>query len=106
MWSAAELHAQSGSMFNQRDDQYRLLGLKRAKEMFETARKEYERQQQLFAKGLISQAELDRIHSNFSDAEVNYQQSLLAVLFEQQYVTVAKAVKYQTKNGMKHVRLT
>ncbi len=105
--SCAEiLHAQSGSMFNQRDDQYRLLGLKRAKEMFETARKDYERQQQLFAKGLISQAELDRAHSYFSDAEVNYQQSLLAVLFEQQYVTVDKAVKYQTKNGIKHVRLT
>ncbi|HEV8539443.1 MAG TPA: NEW3 domain-containing protein [Bacteroidota bacterium] len=102
----AELHGQSGSMFNQRDDQYRLLGLKRAKEMFETARKDYERQQQLFAKGLISQAELDRGHSSYSDAEVNYQQSLLAVLFEQQYVTVAKAVKYQTKTGIKHVRLT
>ena len=74
--------------------------------MFETARKDYERQQLLFGKGLISQAELDRAHSNFSDAEVNYQQSLLAVLFEQQYVTVVKAVKYQTKNGTKHVRLT
>lgn len=95
----------SGSMFNQRDDQYRVLGLKRAKEAFETAKKDYERQKLLFDKGLISQAELDRNRANFADAEVNYQQSLLAVLFEQQYVTVVKAVKYQSQDGTKRVRL-
>jgi len=100
------LYAQgSGNMFNQRDDQYRVLGLKRAKEAFETAKKEFDRQKMLFEKGLISQAELDRSHAYFADAEVNYQQSLLAVLFEQQYVTIAKAVKYQAKDGTKHVRL-
>jgi hypothetical protein len=100
------LSAQSSSMFNQRDDQYRVLGLKRAKEVYETAKNEYERQKMLFEKGLISQAELDRAKSYFADAEVNFQQSLLAVLFEQQYVTVAKAIKYQAKSGIKHVRLT
>src|ERR1051326_6314801 len=100
------LRAQSsGSMFNQRDDQYRVLGLKRAKEAYETAAKEYDRQKMLFEKGLISQAELDRNRANFADAEVNYQQSRLAVLFEQQYVTVVKAVKYQSPDGTKRVRL-
>ena len=34
----------TGSMFNQRDDQYRVLGLKRAKEVYETARKDFDRQ--------------------------------------------------------------
>jgi hypothetical protein len=34
------------------------------------------------------------------------EQSLLAVLFETQYVTVLRAIKYQAKDGMKHVRLT
>lgn len=97
--------AQLGTMFNQRDDQYRLLGLKRAKELYETSRKDYDRQKQLFEKGLISQSDLDRSYSTFADAEVNYQQSLLAVLFEQQYVTVSRAVKYQQKDGAKHVRL-
>jgi hypothetical protein len=93
-------------MFNQRDDQYRILGLKRAKEAYETAKKDFERQKTLFEKGLISQAELDRARSYSADAEVNYQQSLLAVLFEQQYVTVVKAIKEQGKEGTKHVRLT
>jgi uncharacterized membrane protein len=91
--------------YNQRDDKYRLLGLKRAKEVYETARRDYERQNDLYAKGLISQAELDRGRSVFADAEVNYQQSLLAVLFEAQYVSVARAVKFKTQEGANHVRL-
>jgi hypothetical protein len=96
-------HAQVN--YNQRDDQYRLLGLKRAKEAYEYARAEYEQKQKLFEKNLISKLELDRSRNLFADAEVNYQQSLLAVLFEKQYVAVAKAVKYQNKDGRKHVRL-
>jgi hypothetical protein len=97
---------QNYNPFNQRDDEYRLLGLKRAKESYEVARAEYERKQELFRKKMITQAELDRAHNVFADAEVNYQQSLLAVLFEQQFVSVSKAVKYQADDGTKHVRLT
>ncbi|UCD18073.1 MAG: hypothetical protein JSV44_03960 [Candidatus Zixiibacteriota bacterium] len=92
--------------FNQRDDQYRLLGLKRAKEAYEVARAEYERQQKLYERDLITQAELDRARMTFSDAEVNYQQSLLAVLFEEQYISVSSAIKYHGADGSKHVRLT
>ncbi len=91
--------------YNQRDDKYRLLGLKRAKEVYESARRDFDRQKELFTKGLISQAELDRLRSTFADAEVNYQQSLLAVLFEAQYVSVARAVKYKTKEGGNHARV-
>jgi hypothetical protein len=92
-------------MFNQRDDQYRLLGLKRAKEAYEVARSEYERQKTLFEKELITQVELDRARGIFSDAEVNYQQSLLAVLFEEQYISVQSAIKYHDESGLKHVSL-
>ncbi|TFH65215.1 MAG: hypothetical protein E4G91_03300, partial [Candidatus Zixiibacteriota bacterium] len=86
--------AQSSSFFNQRDDKYRLLGLKRAKEAYETSRSEYERYKDMYDRQLVAAAELERVRSTYRDAEVNYQQSLLAVLFEQQYVTVASAVKY------------
>ncbi|HEX9007334.1 MAG TPA: hypothetical protein VF889_08560, partial [Bacteroidota bacterium] len=102
---SGSLPAQTGSLFNQRDDKYRVLGLKRAKEIYDVARRDYERQKDLFNRRLISQAELDRAQGQFADAEVNYQQSLLAVLFEQQYVTIEKAVKYQGRDGAKHVRL-
>ena len=99
-------YAQSGTFFNQRDNTYPLLGLKRAKEAYETARDDYERQKALFDKQLISRQELDRVYRNYSDAEVNYQQSLLAVLFEQQYVIISRAVKYQSQGNRKRVRLT
>ncbi len=98
--------AQNSNPFNQRDDKYRLLGLKRAKEAFEVARAEYQRQEEMFKRDLITRADLDRARNIFSDAEVNYQQSLLAVLFEEQYVSVDGAVKYQARDGRKHVRLT
>ena len=92
--------------YNQRDDKYRLLGLKRAKEAYETAKRDYDRQAEMHVRQLISQAELDRARNTVADAEVNYQQSLLAVLFEQQFVSVARAVKYQGPDGSKHIRLT
>ena len=91
--------------YNQRDDQYRLLGLKRAKEAYEVTRAEYERQKSLFEKGLIAQVDLNNARNRFADSEVNYQQSLLAVLFEKQYVSVSRAVKFQTKDGRKRVRV-
>jgi hypothetical protein len=100
-----EATAQTGTFYNQRDDKYRVLGLKRAKEAYEVAKKEYERQTELFTRGLIAQSELERAKGNFADAEVNFQQSLLAVLFEQQYVSITRAVKFQTPDGTRHVRL-
>ncbi len=98
--------AQSGNFFNQRDDEYRLLGLKRAKEAFDVARAEYERQQTLYDRDLISQVRLEQARAVFADAEVNYQQSLLAVLFEKQYISVQSAIKYHGPDGTRRVRLT
>jgi len=100
------IHAEAQTNYNSRDDKFTVLGLKRAKEAYEYARAQYEQNKQLFDKQLISKLELDRSRNIFSDSEVNYQQSLLAVLFENQYVTVSKAVKYQARDGRKHVRLT
>ncbi len=102
---ATSVGAQSGTFFNERDDQYRLLGLKRAKDAFDLARSQLDRQQEIFSAGLLSQSRLDETRRAWSEAEVNYQQSLLAVLFEQQYVAVMEAVKYQADDGRKHVRL-
>ncbi len=96
--------AQDGSFFNQRDDQYTFLGLKRAQDAYQIAALGFERQRSLHAEDLISEAALDRARSGLSEAEVNYQQSILAVLFETQYVSVQKAVKYQGGSG-KRVRL-
>lgn len=102
----APAFSQTGTTFNQRDDKYTLLGLKRAKQAYETTKAELERQQTLFDKNLINKVDLEIVRNRFIDAEVNYQQSLLAVLFEDQYITISKAVKYQADDGAKHARLT
>lgn len=106
IWATQAVDAQSNAPFNQRDDQYRLLGLKRAKEVYEVARADFERQRELHDKGYITSVELEKARREYADAEVNYQQSLLAVLFEEQFVSIADAVKYQAADGSRHVRLT
>jgi len=102
----AGLFAQSSTNFNQRDDEYTMLGLKRAKAAFEMADADYIRLLKLYDEGFVAEQEIIRAKQMRSDAEVNYQQSLLAVIFEDQYVSVEKAVKYQKKDGSKHVRIT
>jgi hypothetical protein len=101
-WAA---QAQQGTFFNERDDQYLLLGLKRAKISYEASRSEYDRQQELFEQELISEASLERSEINFVEAEVNYQQQMLAVLFEAQYVTVQSAMKYQGEGTENRISL-
>ena len=98
--------AQTYNPFNQRDDTYTLLGLKRARQAYETTRAELDREQSLYDRGLSSDVALERARNAFTDAEVNFQQSLLAVLFEEQYITVSKAVKYRAADGTKRARLT
>ena len=98
--------AQTSNTFNQRDDTYTLLGLKRAKADFDAVKADYDRQKELFDKGMIDAVALEKAHNSYVYAEVNYQQSLLTVLFEAQYVSITKAVKYQGKDGHKHARIT
>jgi len=96
---------QQGTFFNERDNQYLLLGLKRAKVTYEASRSDYARNQEMFDQELISQAELDMSHINFTEAEVNYQQQMLSVMFEAQYVTVQSAMKYEGVGTTNRIRL-
>ena len=82
---AAPALAQSGTPFNERDDQYRLLGLKRAQSAYQLAKDTYERQLNLVDQGVVPERDLDAARQALNEAEVNFQQSLLAVVFEQQY---------------------
>lgn len=97
--------AQAG-YYNPKDDEYRLLGLRRAQQAFEAARSEMDRQQELFNKQLIAEAQFEEVRRRYAAAEVDYHQSLLAVIFEQQYVSIDRAVKFQDEEGRKRVRLT
>ncbi|MBN2418546.1 MAG: hypothetical protein JXL81_04125 [Deltaproteobacteria bacterium] len=99
--------AQGGSSFyNPQDEKYLLLGLKRAKENYEYAKKEFERNKVLFSEGQLAQSRYDESQKLYSAAEVDYQQQLLSILFENQYVTITNAVKYSSEKGEKIVRIT
>lgn len=91
---------------NARDDSYPLLGLKRAKSSYDRTKSELERQKELFNKDLISRERYEMALNTYQDAEVNYQQSLLVLLFEQQFVSIKRAVKSQDENAKKQVRVT
>jgi uncharacterized membrane protein len=106
LFSPTPSFAQQADGYNPRDDQYLLLGLKRAKDDFELKKKDYDRNKSLFEEGHISQEAFNRIEKQFTDAEVNYQQMMLSIIFENQYVTISNAVKYSSDSGEKIVRIT
>ncbi len=91
---------------NARDDSYPLLGLKRAKSTYERAQSELSRIEELYKKDLVSLQDYENAKNTFADAEVNYQQSLLVLLFEQQFVSISNAVKNQDESGRKTVKVT
>lgn len=99
-------YSQQGTYYNPRDDQYKLLGLKRALDAYNIAKAEFERTKTLFDRGLASKAERDRGERDFREAEVNYQQSFLAVIYERRYISIQRAVKSQLPNGQRRVRIT
>lgn len=98
--------SQQGTYYNPRDDQYKLLGLKRALDAYNIAKSDFERTKTLFERGMSSKVELERSDRTFREAEVNYQQSFLAVIYERRYISIEKAVKSQLPNGQRRVRIT
>ncbi len=104
--SPAGAQTQVQSLFNPRDDQYRLLGLIRAKAELEQAQSEFQSLEKEHDSGIISSNEVEKARVRMESARVNYLQQSLAVIFEQPHVLIEKAVKYQGPNGGKFVRLT
>lgn len=97
---------QSQNNFNPRDEEYRLLGLIRAKSEFEQAMRDFARSQRLFDESLLPGNELERARTRMENTRVDYLQASLAVIFEQPYVLIDRAVKLQGEDGEKYVRIT
>jgi multidrug efflux pump subunit AcrA (membrane-fusion protein) len=98
--------AQNYGNYNPRDDQYRLLGMTRAQAEYESALRDYQRQQQLRAQNLISDADLEHARTTMETARVNYLQAALAIVFATPHVIIDRALKYQGRDGRPYVRLT
>jgi len=87
------------------DERYKFLALKRAYTNLKEARAEFERAEKLLSQGLISRAEYEQAKAIFDDATITYQQSLLNVIFAKPHISIDRAIKYQTPNGEKRVKL-
>jgi hypothetical protein len=87
-------------------DQYPMLELKRVKSNYEKAVTEYERAKKGHGYGVVSDQDLNLKQIEMTNTEIEYQKSLLNLIFEEQYVTIVGGLKYQAKDGRKHVRIT
>lgn len=88
------------------DDQRRFLDVRRRQIELTSARTNLARQEGLFKSGLIPNADLDRARTELEKAQLNYQESVLSLLSLQPRLTIREAVKYQSRDGEKFVRLT
>lgn len=89
----------------QGDESRRFLEVRRRQLELQAARKQHERTQQLASMGLVSQNDIDRDRNAVTTAQLNYQQSVLALLDLQPRISVLSAVKTQTQDGRRFVKL-
>ncbi len=85
--------------YNPNDDRFRILALQKAKKRLEQSEQEFNRAQKLFEKKYISQDEFENIKLQYENDELNFQQYMLGVIFENPYITVVKAEKYKDETG-------
>jgi hypothetical protein len=90
----------------QTDQASLLLDLKKARAAYEIAKQKYENDKELLDNGALSEVEFNNSRNELLGAEVDYQKLILHLLSQQSYVIIEKAVKYQSKDGEKKVRIT
>ncbi len=96
-----------GQYFTERNDEsYLILALKKQKARYNAAKAEYTAALALMERNLISNEEFARKKAGFINEEINYQQAMLRVIFDQPHILIEKAVKYQAEDGRKRVRLS
>lgn len=91
---------------SQQDQASLLLDLKKAKAAFEIAKQKLENDKKLFENKAISEDEYNRTTNELLSREVDYQKLILRVMAQQSYIIVENAIKYQTRNGERRVKVT
>jgi uncharacterized membrane protein len=98
--------ASSQMLYNPNDERFKSMYLEKVQTDYKLQKSEFERQKLLHEKNLISEKEFDESEAAFQNAQITYQQAILSLAFEQPHITIEKAIKYQSKDGKKRVRLT
>jgi len=88
------------------DEQRRWLEVRRRQIELQAARQEVKRMEELFAQGLVPKTKLDQARTDLDKAQLSYQEAVLSLLALEPRISVRQAVKYQTPDGRKVVRLT
>lgn len=92
--------------FCQEDQASLILDLKKAKAAYEIARQNFENDKMLFENKAISENQYNQSMNELLSREVDYQKLILRVMAQQSYIIVEKAIKYQTRRGKRHVKVT
>jgi hypothetical protein len=90
----------------QEDQASLLLDLKKARAAYEIAKQKLENDKMLYENKAMSEDEYIQSQNELLRAEVDYQKLILRVMAQQSYIIVEKAIKYQTRNREKRVKLT
>src|SRR5581483_9771616 len=89
----------------QTDGQQKLLEVRRRQIELQAARKQLEKSEKLAAQGLLPQTDVDRDRTTLQNAQLSYQQAVLALFDMQPRISVRSAIKTQTPDGRKFVKL-
>ncbi|MDB4913772.1 MAG: Alpha-galactosidase, associated protein, partial [Gemmatimonadetes bacterium] len=96
--ATADICAQQ-AYFNPRDDQYRYLGMMRARAELRKATEEYDRARALADRGMLSPAELSDRRVAFERVRVDYLQQSLATLLAAAHLVINQATKQRYADG-------
>jgi hypothetical protein len=106
LWLLLQHCAMAQMLYNPNDERFKSLYLEKMQNDYKLQKDEFARQKLLHEKKLISEKEFAESEARFRAAQITYQQAILSLAFEQPHITIDNAVKYQSKDGKKRVRLT
>ena len=87
------------SNYNPRDDQYRMLGMMRARAEFRKASEDFERARALSTRGMLSQSDLSERRVAFERVRVDYLQQSVAALLSAAHLSIVRATKERRADG-------
>jgi len=99
----------SGNLFAQHAGQDKasiMLDLKKTRAEYEVARQQFDNDTRLYDEKAISTNEYTTSKNRLLSREVEYQKLILQLISQQSYVIIDRAVKYQTDNGERRVKIT
>ncbi|HTS00769.1 MAG TPA: NEW3 domain-containing protein [Bacteroidota bacterium] len=100
------LQAASQMLYNPNDERFKSLYLEKTLSDYRMQKADFQRQKLLHDKGLISERDFSQSEAAFKSAQITYQQAILSLAFEQPHISIDNGIKYQARDGKKHVRLT